>query len=310
VAKGEQPSQFAALGEVFDELFRQLSRAATNPGEVNEIFDVNGALRSANQRLVTEAQRMPVPLDRWLGTLATDIGRLTASGARASLSDLWQTTGGRFCRTAIAGRYPFNKKAENDVAINDFVRMFGPSGEFSNFFELHLKPFVDVAQSPWQWTGVAGNEAIASEALEQFEKAKRIQTAFFAGGNDLSVTMDVTPVELDNEATSVLLSINDQNITYDHGPVQTKSMQWPGDGNRSARIAFQPPGENASMTRTGPWAMFRLFDLAKRDAASEDKFRATFALGGRSAVFDIQTGSVLNPFSLAELQSFECPDSL
>ncbi len=308
--KGEQPAQFAALGDVFNELFRQLSRAATNSGEVKNLFDVEGALLTANQQLVTEAQRLPAPLDRWLGMLATQIGRLSTTGTRTSLSELWQTTGGRFCRTAIAGRYPFDKDAGNDVAINDFVRMFGPTGEFANFFELHLKPFVDVSQSPWRWTGVAGNAPIASEALEQFEKAKRIQTAFFADGAALSVTLDVTPVELDSDATAVLLSINDQSVTYDHGPVQTKSMQWPGEGNRSARVAFQPPGENASVTKTGPWAMFRLFDIARRDEESEAKFKATFKLGGRSATFDIQTGSVLNPFSLAELGSFRCPERL
>lgn len=308
--RSEQPADFAALGDVFNELFRQLSRAATNPGEVQTIFGVESALATANQRLVTEAQRVPTPLDSWLGTMATDLGRLTASGARQSLSDLWAMTGGRFCRQAIAGRYPFSRGADNDVAINDFTRMFGPSGEFANFFELHLKPFVDVSASPWRWTGLAGNEAVASDALAQFEKAKRIQTAFFSEGQELSVSLDITPVSLDNNSTSVLLSINDQAVTYDHGPVQTKSLKWPGDGNRSARLAFQPPGENASVTRTGPWAMFRLFDLAKRRAVSDDKFGATFVLGRRSAGFDIQTGSILNPFSLSELADFKCPERL
>jgi type VI secretion system protein ImpL len=56
--------------------------------------------------------------------------------------------------------------------------------------------------------------------------------------------------------------------------------------------------------------MFRLFDIAARAKASEDKFQATFALGGRSAAFSIQTGSVLNPFTLPELSAFKCPDKL
>lgn len=309
-AKGEQPSTFAGIGEVFNELFRQLSRAATNPGEVQEIFGVKSALAAANQQLLTEAQRMPSPLDAWLGTLATDIGRLTASGARQSLSDLWETTGGLVCKRAIAGRYPFVRGADNDVAIDDFAQMFGPSGHFATFFELHLKPFVDVSSSPWQWTGLAGNEAVASEALAQFEAARRIQSAFFAGGSELNVTLDITPIDLDINSTSVLLSINDQTVTYDHGPVQTKSLKWPGDGNRTARLTFMPEGANTSFTRTGPWAMFKLFDEAKQRAASEDKFGAVFSLGKRSASFEIQTGSVLNPFSLPELSSFKCPERL
>jgi type VI secretion system protein ImpL len=310
IAKDGQPAEIAALSEMFEELYRQLSRAATNTGEVNNIFGVESALAVANQRAIAEAQRAPAPLDRWLGKLATDIARLSASGARASLSQLWQTTGGRFCKSAIEGRKPFVRDAEKSVAIDDFTRMFAPNGEFSNFFELHLKPFVDVSQSPWRWTGLAGNEAISSEALQQFESAQRIQSAFFNGGGGLNVTLDVTPVDLDSDSTSALLSINDQSITYDHGPVESKSLKWPGDGNRSARIAFQPPGDNASVSKSGPWAMFELFELAKRKQISEDKFRATFNLGKRSVSFDVQIGSVLNPFSLPEIASFKCPESL
>jgi type VI secretion system protein ImpL len=308
--EGDQAAGIDAFSEIFEELFRQLSRAATNSGEVNEIFGVKSALASANQRVVTEAQRAPSPMDRWLGTLATDIARLTASGARSSLSQLWQTTGGRFCKTAIEGRRPFNREANNGVAIDDFTRMFGPSGEFANFFELHLKPFIDVSQSPWRWTGAAGTEEIASDALAQFENAQRIQSAFFNGGTDLSVTLDVTPVDLDNDSTAVMISLNDQTVSYDHGPVQTKSLKWPGDGNRTARITFQPPGDNASITVSGPWAMFELFEKAKREKVSDDKFRATFILGNRRASFDVQTGSVLNPFSLPEIAKFRCPERL
>ncbi len=310
IAEGDKPSEFSALEEVFEELFRQLSRAANNPRSVNNLFGVESALVTANQRLVSEAQRLPAPLDRWLGKMATDIARLSSTGARQSLSQLWQTTGGRFCRAAIQGRYPFVANSRNDVAINDFIRMFGPSGEFETFFKLHLKPFVDVSQSPWRWTGLAGNEAVASEALEQFEIAKKIQTAFFAEGTSLTVNLDLTPVELDSNSTAVFLSLNGQSVSYDHGPIQTKSIRWPGDGDRSVRIAFQPTGSNASITRTGPWAMFRLFDLASRSRSTGDRFRAKFSVRGRSASFDVQTGSILNPFSLQELSKFRCLERL
>ena len=306
-----QKSQFTDLSPVLEELSLQLSRAATNAGEVNTIFGVESKLASANQMLVAQAQRLPEPVSRWVGRLATDIARLSASGARRSISDLWQSTGGRFCKIAIAGRYPFDPNANNDVAINDFIRMFGPSGEFATFFQLQLKPFVDVSQTPWRLVGMNGAEAIASDALVQFENAQTIQTAFFSkGGNDLSLDLDITPNDLDNSSTGVTLDINGETINYDHGPVQTKSFKWPGQGNRSARIAFNPPGPNASVSKTGPWAMFRLFDLAQRKAASEDQFTASFRMGSRAASFDVRVGSVLNPFTLKALRTFRCPDAL
>ena len=306
----DQPSGYDGLGEAFELLFRELTRAINTSDVVRRATNQTAKLAAANQALVTEAQRVPPPLDRWIGTLASQIARLSASGVRQDLSQLWQSTGGRFCEAAIAGRYPVRADAPNDVAINDFVRMFGPGGEMKTFFDLHLAPYVDRSQSPWRWVGGAGNEAVASEALRQFEIAERIRSAFFADGAGLSVAMDVTPVELGANSDAVLLSLNDQKVSYDHGPVETSSLQWPGTGNRAARITFQPPGRNVSRQRTGPWAVFRLFDEAKVDAATDDKFRATFRLGDRSATFDVQTGSVLNPFSLPELQAFRCPQEL
>jgi type VI secretion system protein ImpL len=306
-----QTSSLDAINEVFIELYRQLSHAATTTGAVNKIFGVEGGLFAANQRLISEARLLAEPVDRWYAKLGADIARLTASGARQSISELWQTTGGRFCRLAIEGRYPFNPDAANDVAINDFVRMFGPSGEFSTFFDLHVKAFVDVSRSPWRWSGMNGNAAIPSADLAQFELAKMIQTAFFSdGGNNMNLTLDITPSDLSSDATSVLLSINDQEISYDHGPIQSKSLQWPGTGNRIARLAFQPPGPNLSVTKSGPWAVFRLFDLAQKKKLSDDRFLATFKLNTRTAAFDLRVGSVLNPFTLTAMRGFKCPDSL
>ncbi len=43
---------------------------------------------------------------------------------------------------------------------------------------------------------------------------------------------------------------------------------------------------------------------------SPEKFRATFDIDGRKAVFDITTSSVRNPFRLSELRSFACPNGL
>ncbi|MCG7504039.1 type VI secretion system membrane subunit TssM [Mesorhizobium retamae] len=309
-ANGEQPAPINTLTPIFNELHMQLTKAATSSSEVKTIFGVDGALASANQRLLTEAQLAPPPVDNWLGQLAAGIAKLTASGVQEALSNQWEVTGGRFCKRALEGRYPFERNAQNDVAIDDFNRIFGPGGEFSTFFELHMKPFVDVSQSPWRWTGVAGNEAVASDALAQFERARRIQSAFFANGTELSVSVDIEPATLDNDSTSVNLTINDQVITYDHGPIAPTKLKWPGDGNRSARISFEPPGSNASAQRTGPWAMFRLFDMARRKNTSENTFTATFAFGKRYAGFNVVVGSVLNPFNLSDLAEFRCPERL
>jgi type VI secretion system protein ImpL len=44
--------------------------------------------------------------------------------------------------------------------------------------------------------------------------------------------------------------------------------------------------------------------------AAPERFRVTFNVGGRKAVFEVTTSSVRNPFRLRELGEFACPTGL
>jgi len=54
----------------------------------------------------------------------------------------------------------------------------------------------------------------------------------------------------------------------------------------------------------------RLFDAAEKTPLSADRFRALFNYNGHSAGFEIQVGSILNPFTTDVLGAFRCPDRL
>ncbi|UIY32777.1 hypothetical protein LZK73_29505 (plasmid) [Neorhizobium galegae] len=72
-------------------------------------------------------------------------------------------------------------------------------------------------------------------------------------------------------------------------------------------MAFQPGGWQEAMTENGDWSPFRLFDGANIAMQGDDLFRARFQQNGRTAEFDVQFGSVLNPFRLEALNAFSCP---
>jgi type VI secretion system protein ImpL len=60
----------------------------------------------------------------------------------------------------------------------------------------------------------------------------------------------------------------------------------------------------------GPWAWFRLLDAANiRDTPAADRLRVIFSVGGRISIFQLQSGSVFNPFKLKALSKFSCPKS-
>ncbi|WJH41159.1 hypothetical protein N7E02_11865 [Aliirhizobium terrae] len=105
-----------------------------------------------------------------------------------------------------------------------------------------------------------------------------------------------------------MLEIEGERVVYFHGPVQSKSIGWPSDdASNLSRLAFQPGGWQQAITENGDWSPFRLFDAASTTMQGNDIFRARFEQGGRTAEFEVQFGSVLNPFRLEALSAFACP---
>ena len=71
------------------------------------------------------------------------------------------------------------------------------------------------------------------------------------------------------------------------------------------------PGRGPGAVFEGPWALFRMFDKVQIESTGQpERFRATFSVDGRRAVFDVTTSSVLNPFRMGELANFNCPGKL
>lgn len=307
----KNPSQVAAMQPLIEALYAQLSRAASSTAEVAAIFNVDGKLTAANQALVVEARRLPPPVDQWVGGLAASVDALAVKTARASLQATWAADGGRVCEEAIAGRYPFDRSTDRDVAMDDFVRVFGPTGIFDTFFTTKLAPFVDVSTSPWTWKGSFGTTGDTSDALKQFEAARKVKQAFFPAAGQPAVTLNITPVSLDDRANAVIMEIGNDRVVYFHGPIRPKTIVWPSrEGTALSRVIFQPDGWDKAISRSGPWSALRLFDLAEKTPVSDDRFRATFGEGGKTAVFEVQVGSILNPFATDALTAFRCPAEL
>lgn len=308
-AEGEEPpTAVAAVQPLVDALFAQLSRAASSSAEVAAIFDAQGQLSEANQALVAEARRLPAPADSWVGGLAANVDQLAVTTARSQLGAEWAAGGGLLCTAAIAGRYPFDRGADAEVALDDFTRVFGPDGAFETFFQTRLAPFVDTSSNPWRWRGTFGAAGAESEALTQFTLARQIREAFFTSGTRPSIGLNVTPTALDQAANAAILEIGGERVVYFHGPVLSRNLTWPSaDGSTQSRVIIQPAGWDNALSRSGPWSALRLFDAAQRTRISDDRFRARFATGGYSAEFEVQVGSILNPFATDALEAFRCP---
>ncbi|WP_337270438.1 type VI secretion system membrane subunit TssM [Oryzifoliimicrobium ureilyticus] len=304
----QNPAQ--SLLAALKSLNEQLARSSTSSDEVAKVFDVDSQLTKANQDLLQQARQLPAPLDSWVAGLSADTGSLAVKSARSRIADLWSAEGASLCSSVVTGRYPFDRSSPRDVAMADFTRLFGPTGLFQTFFKQRLEPFVDKTATPWGWKGTFGASGIKSEAIAQFENADKIMRAFFPNGSETpSVSINVKPVSLSDDSTAVMLEIEGERVVYYHGPIQAKTINWPSKNSSASmsRIAFQPGGWQQAKTENGDWSAFRLFDDAQIEGQTGDMLRARFQNNGQNADFDIQFGSVLNPFKLDALSNFSCP---
>ncbi|WP_420813081.1 type VI secretion IcmF C-terminal domain-containing protein [Parasulfuritortus cantonensis] len=113
-------------------------------------------------------------------------------------------------------------------------------------------------------------------------------------------------VKLEDGLNEVTLVNEGQTVSFRNGKGMATRLVWPSlnPGNQ-VRMTASPGG--TALSADGPWALFRLLDMAKVEGGSPDRYRLTFSFDGRRATFELRAASVRNPFRLRELGQFACP---
>ncbi|QHQ36541.1 type VI secretion system membrane subunit TssM [Algicella marina] len=304
-----QPSELDGIIAILGDVYRELNKI--------ELAGGGGAGdNSALFRFREATARLDGPLQRWSNQISSGSSDITADGARAQINARWQAQVLPFCTQALSDRYPINRRAKADVAMQDFARLFAPQGMIDQFFAENLSEFVDTRTRPWSWKQANGGAdlGISQKVLEEMQKAAEIRDTFFASGAAPAISFQITPEALDTNALAVVLEIDGQQVGFNHrsGQPTPQAISWPGAvGIAKVAIAPSEPGRENNIVRDGPWGWFRLLDSAEvRKTNASDRSRVIFNIGGRIAIFRLQTGSVLNPFTLPALSTFNCPKSL
>ncbi|CDG85971.1 type VI secretion system membrane subunit TssM [Janthinobacterium agaricidamnosum] len=266
-------------------------------------------------RLKRAADGKPAPLSGILQYVESAGNSLTLGNERARLSALWAGSGAQFCGAAIAGRYPLVRGAAREITPEDFGKFFGQGGAMDDFFTRNLASYVDMSGAQWRWRSGGGAAAlgISQETLDQFQRGARLRDMMFAaGGRQPSLRFDLKPVSADAALSKIVLTIDGQPVTLvQGGPLQGSAVILPS-GKDGGRIKLEAiPALQAELAAEGPWAWFRMMDKAVLTPGPQgEKYRVTFDLEGRKAVYELTASSVVNPFQRDALEQFRCPASL
>lgn len=262
------------------------------------------------------AARLPLPFKGWLEGIADDSWRLLLDDAYVHINQRYQSEIHGFYARAIQRRYPFNAHAGSDVALGDFQAFFNPRGSLARFYESYLRSFVIAEGSRYRLRGRDGRSLPLSRSLlDQLAKARMIRQGFFNDEQgEWAVRFTLAPYSLDQAVSRAILRIGDQQLEYRHGPIVPMLFHWPSeaDDGRSSLVlergAERPLGIEKN---SGPWSLFRFFDLMQSEPASGRHAQLLKAdLGGLRANFLLTSQRNPDPFQMAAWRTFRLPEQL
>lgn len=294
----------------FHEIYQTLLSSAAAPNQ-GQRANVNLSLQLSSLR--ANASRLPDAVSRLVLSAADDLEGDVAETTIAQLNQQLEDTVREACEAVVANRFPFSAGSSDDVAMDEFSRLFAPGGLLDRFFAQNVAAFVDMGGTNWEWKqGSRIGRELSKSTLRQFQAAAEIRDAFFPlGGSVPAVNVTFTPFSLNRDADQALLDVNGQIVQSFQTGSSPAMVTWPGAiSGGSAHLSLTPelPGRESSMAFNGSWALKRLLDAGEVKPSGE-KLDVRFVIGGRDVAYTVQVNSAVNPFTLRALADFSCPIS-
>ena len=255
---------------------------------------------------------LPKPLSTWIAQLLESTKAETSSQARNYLENQWASNVVPACRDMIEGRYPFDANASREITLRDLASYFASQGIVDEYFENFLSPYVDRSKSPWTWQNITGFESSSvNNILRHVELSDRVQHMFFGPrGETPSISFELVPRDVDPDIFNVTLIIDNEELTYAHGPKLGRRFTWPSSNLTTqsfSRLVIESETDTEAITEKGDWSLLRLLRHGRMSRLDSERYLIEFTTrGGHRLNFELIAGSVYNPFDVNFFSSIRC----
>jgi len=272
--------------------------------------------RDALTNLRNASGRLPRPLSVWFNVLAEDSWRLVLNDAYQYLNGRYQSELYSVYGKTISQRYPFSASSTSDVAISDFREFFRAQGTIDRFFDSYMRPFVSGDPGNYRMRSIDGRSLPVSKVfLDQMAAALNIRQSFFSiNPAEPTVQFKLEPYTLDPAVSRSEFKFGDKTMEYRHGPILPMSFKWPTDAEdgRTSLVMDKMAGRPIGIEKnSGPWSLFRLFDLMQTEyLTGRDVLVLKADVGGLRANYLLTSQRTPNPFDMGVMRTFRMPVQL
>lgn len=325
---GEEPTQttmvdesFKVLHNIKEETFQSLQQNARimsryfteqsgggNNFQTVSRSDFNAAVTGF---YATVGNTQSSHLESIVADFAKESRGLVRGSATRKINGLWRNQVYQEFQTAIAGLYPLDPTATDEVSLADFSQFFGHGGTIDTFFKKYLLDHVDTSTRPWK---LSTDLNIRGDSLRFFQRANRIRNAFFEDGTkNLRVPYSIQPVYLDNRVTQFTVEAGGAQMIYRHGPARKYQFEWPGESTDLVRIAVNPGSTSDAVVQRsfpGEWGLFRMLSAYDGVKGEGRDLTLEIMLGDYLVRLQIEPASVRHPFTEGLIERFTLPARL
>jgi len=140
------------------------------------------------------------------------------------------------------------------------------------------------------------------------------QSFFSINPAEPQVQFKLEPYTLDPAVSRSEFRFGDKTIEYRHGPIVPVSFNWPTDAEdgRTSLVMDKMAGRPIGIEKnSGPWSLFRLFDLMQTEYLSgRDVLVLKADVGGLRANYLLTSQRTPSPFDMGVLRTFRMPVQL
>lgn len=212
----------------------------------------------------------------------------------------------------------------------DVLRVFGMGGVIDSFTQTRLKSLIDTEGAIWRWRdGNPVTAALNPSTPEAFARAGELRDLLVGG-----LPIKVSVASFGTGVDTVEVTSGGTRYKFKAASNQPRPLLWSASGGlpeasvvfySAAKAAAATPGKPAAapadpdapsgtelgrFAAEGPWALFRVMDMAEKQNAGARAIRASFGQGALRTTLAITLPGDRNPFSRAGIWSFRCPASL
>jgi type VI secretion system protein ImpL len=259
--------QYLAQLELVRDALSKLLQSKENPDQAGLSRAVEDGLR------VTKGVLAPLPMNLRTNLRPLFYPPLEATTGKAG-DYASEATGKSFTsdlcepfNEKLAGRYPF-AVAPKEALLQDVVDYFATNGTVWTYYNEKLK--ADLPRRGEKFAP-SSDKKFPGNVVTFINQSWLYSKAFFPRGSDTpSIRFDVRPhPAILAEGAGVMVSeitfeVDGKSATYRNGPIEQWPFDWPGPGEKRARVAIKGSGGlNEQILTTGDWALLRLIDRGK-----------------------------------------------